>query len=857
MRFPFAITHAWREARSSWRRIGLYMGSITLGVAALVAINSLRSSVIASVELESRTLLGADLRLGAGRAFSPRIQAVIDSAIAKGVPTTYVTRTASMAYVQRTGATRLVQVRGVGRDYPYYGTIKTQPAGLWNAFRSQRAVLVDPAVLVQLGAAVGDSLNVGISRFIIAGTVDMPTDVSFQGALGPRVFMSDSLLPATGVLAFGSLARYEVYMKIPSDVTLNAFTSSHEAVFRTEQTRWDTADKQARQLTRALDNLTRFLSLVGLTALLLGGIGVASAVNVFVKEKLPSIAVLRCLGARQSSVFTAYLLQAGLLGVAGAAVGVLIGLVLQAFIPRMVHSFLPVEIGFTIDWIAIGAGLLIGAWVATVFALIPLLTVRDVSPLQALRREYDAITPRRDVWRALAYVSLFASVVLISLWQAPAWRIALAFSAGIGATVILLWLTALFLVRATRRFFPRGAAYVYRQGVSNLFRPHNQTVAVTLSLGFGVFLIGTLYLVQRNLLDRIAIDEGTNRPNLLMFDIQSDQRKGVEDILRTHHATGVQITPMVTARIAAINGVPVANIPADSDGAPNGADNVRDRRRARPEAWALRREYRNTYRAELAPTEKLLAGKWWNNPRNGGPPRISVDTGLSENLKVKIGDRITWDVQGRQVETVIANLRSVNWAQFSPNFFVVFEPGVLEQAPQTMIALARKEGDTERSELQRDLVRAYPNVSSIDLGVVQKTLDGIVDKVTMVIRFLALFSILGGIIVLIGALTTSRFQRTRESALLKTLGAGRAQVGRILFTEYLALGVLAGLTGMLLSGVAGWALIRFFFKFPFRIPVPQLLALWVGVAVLTVAIGLLNSRDVLNRPPLVVLREAE
>jgi putative ABC transport system permease protein len=845
MNLPFAVTHALREARSSWKRIGLYMGSITLGVAALVALNSLRTSVIASVADESRTLLGGDVRIGANRPFTPPVRALLDSAARAGIPVAEVTRVASMAFLVRTGQTRLVQVRSAAAGYPFYGAFETEPAGQWQTYRNSRSVLVDPALLVQLGARVGDTLSVGQGKYVIAGTIkDQATEISFQTALGPRVFLPPQYMAETGILTFGSLAGYEAYLKIPSASALEEFTDIHGPMLRAEQARMTTADRQARQLTRALDNLTRFLALVGLTALLLGGIGVASAVHVFVKEKLPTIAVLRCLGARQRSVFLAYLLQASLLGLGGAALGVLLGIGIQALIPLFAQQFMPVTIGFKLDWLAIGAGLLVGAWVATVFALIPLLAVRDISPLQALRRDYENIGNGSIKARLAVYVALLASIVLLSVWQAPERIWGFWFAASIATTVALLWLTAILLVRATRRYFPRRAGYVVRQGISNLFRPHNQTVAITLSLGFGVFLIGTLYLVQRNLLDRIRLDERSNRPNLLLFDVQQGQGAGLREVLASHGASAPDITPMVMARIGAINGRPVADI-------------MKDTGEARPEGWALRREYRNTYRSTLSDSEELIKGKWFDDARAPGTlPRISMEEELAEDLRVDIGDRITWDVQGVPVESRIASLRRVEWARFSPNFFVIFEPGVLDKAPQTIIALARVPDPRARAEVQRDLVQRYPNVSSLDLGLVQETLDSIVGKVSTVIRFLALFSILGGVIVLIGALTTSRFQRMRESALLKTLGAGRSQIGRILITEYFALGTLAGLTGMLLSVVAGWLLVRFFFEFDYAVPVLRMALLWAGVSVITVIIGVVNSRDVLRRPPLAVLREA-
>ncbi|HXV86034.1 MAG TPA: FtsX-like permease family protein, partial [Gemmatimonadales bacterium] len=367
----------------------------------------------------------------------------------------------------------------------------------------------------------------------------------------------------------------------------------------------------------------------------------------------------------------------------------------------------------------------------------------------------------------------------------------------------------------------------------------------------------TLYVVQRNLLDQVALDTRPDRPNLVLFDIQRDQAAGVEGLVRSRGHRIVQRTPMVPARVAAINGQTTRELLADSTGW----------RRSR---WALRREYRHTYRDTLVASETLVSGAWWDDaaapgggaaarPEAGGQagrvPRVSMELDIAEELQVQLGDRITWDVQGVLIETQVASLRRVNWARFEPNFFVVFEPGALEDAPQSIVLLCRLEDAEQRALLQRDVVRSYANVAVVDLTLVQQTLDTILGSISLAIRFMALFSVAAGLIVLVGAIATSRFQRMRESALLKTLGASRGQVTRIVATEYAALGLVAALAGMVLAGLAGWALTRFLFEVPFRLPVLALVNLGVGAAVATTAVGLANSIHVFRSTPLAVIRE--
>jgi putative ABC transport system permease protein len=851
MNLPFALRHAAREGRSTWRRIGLYMGSITLGVAALVAINSFRTNILLSIQEESRSLLGADLEFHSRRAFPDSVSALVDSLQTAGVPTSYITTVPSMAYAPSTDFSRLVQVKALEGEYPYYGSIDTEPASAWGRIREGRYAAVDPAVTIELDIGVGDTILINDVPFAIAGVITTsPGEVDFQTAIGPRVFISARFLSETRLIQFGSLARYQAFFKIDDPQQVQDFLNAHNQFLRDQQTGYDTVAERVEDLTFAVGNMTRFLGLVGLTALLLGGVGVASAVHVFIKEKLDTVAVLRCLGATQRTVFSAYLLQAGGLGLGGAALGALLGLGVQTLLPRFLADLVPVDVAVSVDWITVAAGLVIGVWVASIFALLPLLAIWDVTPLRALRREFEDFKVRHKRWRYAAYASLGLSVLALSVWQAPMPAMGVTFAAAIMGTTFLLWLTARLLIRSTKRYFPRRARYVLRQGVANLFRPQNQTVAVTIALGFGVFLIATIYVVQRNILDRFSIDADPNRPNFAGFDIQVDQRDGIEAIYRAANVP-VTITPIVPARMTYLKGRPVADILADTT--------------ARAPRWALRREYRHTYRDTTVETEEVIAGQWWDSTGtlassgaatgDSGVARISVEQDLAQELGVGVGDRITWDFQGIPIESEVASIRTVNWARLNLNFFVVFEPGSVDQAPHTFITMARIDDDTRRAEVQRDIVRAFPNVSVIDLSIVQKALDDIIGKVSLAVRFMAVFSIASGVIVLVGAISTSRFHRIRESVLLKTLGASRKQIGQIFSTEYATLGTLSGLTGIMLATLAGWGLITFLFELDFNFPGVPLLALWVSVTALTTVIGLASNRKVMRKPPLAVIRE--
>lgn len=830
------------------------MASITLGVAALVSIHSFRDDFARSIQEEADVLMGANARLEDDVPFGPEVEAVLDSLTAAGVPLARVTTASTMVYAPSSEIVRLFQVRSLEAGYPFYGAVRTAPEGLWGAHLETGRVLVDPAVLSQMGVEVGDTLVIGRERLEIAATVDdLPTDVAYQTAIGPRIHVSPATMARAELLGFGSLARYEAYLAIPDAAARRELREIHGETFRAAGVRYRLAEEQARSLSNGVRFLGRFLGLVGLGALLLGGVGVAAAIHVYIREKRPGIAVLRCIGAGQSTAFLAYLIQAAWLGLFGAGAGAILGVALQEVMPLLLADVLPVEVDTRLSPTSVAAGLGIGVWVAVVFALIPLLQVRDVPPLAALRTDFEPPRRRVDLPRVLAYGLMAASVVGLCVLEAPDEEVGLAFAGALAVATALITGVGLGLARLTRRFFPSGASYPVRQGVSNLFRPQNQTVSVTLALGLGAFVIGTIVQVEGSLRDDLTVSFGSGQPNVLFFDIQTDQIDPLLDLLPAGARASAEVSPLVTSRIAAINGR-----------TPEELRDIEDRD-ARPEGWALRREYRNTYRAEIGGAEALVVGRWWDGTPGsqddtqidaGDLARVSLEEDIARDLRVGLGDTITWDVSGIEIPSVITSLRTVEWDRLEPNFFAILEPGVLDSAPQSLLMVTRIPDATERAQVQRALVGTFPNVSALDFSRVQEAIDSVLSRVRQAVAFLGAFSALAGIIVLIGALATSRAQRLREGALLKTLGARRSQVLTVLFSEYLALGSLATASGLLLAVVAAALLVPNLFEIDYTLRVGSLLAIWVVVVTLTVVTGLAGSRDLLRRPPLPILREA-
>ena len=838
---------AWRESRTARRRLLLYMSSISLGVAALVAIDSFATNTQDSIRQQSRSLLGGDVAFNAHQKFPAAIDSLFDSLATTGVPVARVTTFGSMAFVGRTGGTRLTQVRAISPTFPLYGEVVTEPAGAWRRLHTAPVAVVDPTLLVALDAKVGDTLSIGYAKFEIAGAItSVPGDPGIASAIGPRVFIADTWLGETQLLGFGSRAEYEAFVKLPVGVNSPKWSAPLRPRMLKANVRMRTVVQQEMSFTQAIGQMASFLGLVGLIALLLGGVGVASGVHAFVTRKVDTVAVLRCLGATSGQVLFIYVVQAAAMGLLGAAIGAVLGVGIQFGLPHLVQDFLPLNVEVALDPKALATGLAMGVSVALIFALRPLLALRRVSPLQALRRDETALVRAslRDPATQLVNITLVASVILLAVGRADTVPRGLMFAVGIGISLVVLYLAALLLSEGARRLVRPSWPYVLRQGVANLYRPANQTRSVVIALGFGSFLVTTIYLVQANLVKQFDITAAASKGNLVMFDIQDDQRAGVLQAIADGGHKLISMTPIVTMRIAKVNGLEL-NDHASRVGQGRGS-------------WGLRREYRSTFRDSLVATEKLVAGRWFGRHTAADTlQEVSLERDLAtEQLKVKVGDVITWDVQGVLVNTKVTSLREVDWGRFDPNFFAVFNPEAIRGAPKQWAAVAAVADEKAIAALQRRVVERYPNVASLDISLVRRTIADIVNKVSLAVRFLALFSLGMGVPVLFSAVAATRRDRLRESVLLKTLGATHRQVLRILFSEYALLGALGGLCGMGLATIGGWALVTFVFETPFQFAFGPAAAIAGAMLGMAVGIGLLTAREVFRETPMAALRES-
>jgi putative ABC transport system permease protein len=570
---------------------------------------------------------------------------------------------------------------------------------------------------------------------------------------------------------------------------------------------------------------------------------VASGIHVYVKEKIFSVAVLRCVGAGPGETVTVYIVQTLAIALAGSCLGAGLGIGLQALLPLSLKDFLPFKSAFSFSPEGVLTGMIVGLGTTLLFSLLPLISLRRISPLLALRSSYAKSPASGDplAWGICFLIG--AGVAGLAVATTERWLHGIGFAIAVFAAFGFLALIAKGISILLKKLIPDFFPYPWRQGLANLHRPNNQTTAVMLSIGLGTFLLASLYGVQDMLLRQVAERSGKGEPNLVLFDIQKDQREGIGELFKSFNVLSFQEAPIVTMRLAAVKERSVEEIRADA------ASTV-----PTIPSWALRREYRSTYRSRLTSTEKIIAGTWQGKVTNDEPVPVSLEKGIAEALKVGIGDHLEFEVQGVSVRTRVASIREVDWQRVQPNFFVVFPEGVLENAPQYYALATRTESSELSARLQRAVVEKFPNVSMIDLSIVLDTLDSILGKVSDAIRFVALFTILTGLAVLAGAVMSSRAERLKEAVLMRILGAPRSQIVGAVIAEYLFLGIISCVTGAILAAFAGWGLSFYFLGTVYSIPFKPLV--WVPALITgaTVLAGLLGSWGIFRRPALEALR---
>lgn len=828
---------AFRDFKQNKAKLFLFVSSIVIGIAALVAISSFGDNLVKDIDSQAKELLGADLVLENNKSIGD--QDLDSIAIDRASEVNF----ASMVAFPKSGESRLVQVRALEGAFPFYGKLVTAPESADELFRKGgKVALVEELLMNQYSIQVGDEVKVGDLIFEVVGALqEAPGQTGITATVAPVVYIPKSFAEETGLIQYGSRLEYMEYYKFAPEVNVETLIEPYKELWETEHIDEDTVEERKDRTGRSFANMSDFLSLVAFVALLLGCVGVASAVNVFVKEKLPSVAVLRCLGVSSRDTFLIYLTQIVAMGMLGSLAGAILGTLVQYVLPQVFGEFLPVEVTVGISWSAVGFGVLTGVLVSVLFALLPLMKIRKVPPMMTLRPSSDSLSLAQDPMR-WAVLGLIAVFVLIFSWVLlGGWKEAAGFSAFVAGAFGMLWFVGTGIMWSIRRFLPLTLRYPIRQALANLYRPNNQTISLIATIGLGTAMISTLFFVQNQLLDQVRFADKEDQPNMLFFDIQTSQVTEVRKAVENEGLPIMQEVPIVTMRLEEINGV-------DKSENDDLSDEVRKSR------GLYNREFRVTYRDSLISSESLVEGQLHTYQNDGDSILVSVDQGYADRTGIEMGDKILFNVQGRPLTTYVGSFREVNFQKVSTNFLVLFPENVLEKAPKFHVIITKTETDQQAADVQNRIVKDFPNISVINLGMIVDTLEDILGKISFVIQFMALFSILTGVLVLVSSLIISKYQRMRESILLRTLGAGSGTVSLINTLEYFFLGSLASLSGILLSFIATAMLSVFVFDFPLKWAFGHAAIIYLAITGLTVLLGWLNGRGVLNKPPMRILR---
>ena len=809
----------------------------------------LSSSLDDGIRVEARQLLAADLAIVGNRplpaGFDPtagtpglRLTRVEEA------PTVVAAPPDAADPAHRPGASQLVELKAVTGEFPFYGKLVLKPQRPLAELLAPDTAVVASDLLARLHLRLGDSLRIGGLSFRIAGVVlSEPDRVGVSFAVGPRVFISGAGLARTPLMGRGSRISHRVLLKFPQGTPGSSIQAVAERLKETIPDpafyRVETYRDAQPALRENLARVERFLGLVALLSLFVGGIGVAESVRAWLAGRLDAIAILKCLGMRPREIFLLYLGQTALLGLAGSLVGIAAGVAVQQLIPGLFPDLVPASLVHPWQPMALLRGLGLGVGVAMLFSLGPLSAVLRVPPVRVLRREAEPL-PRHPLAAVVTGAILIAGVLALATVQSRSWLLGAQFTGGVVAASAVLAGAALLVIRAVRRLPREFARPWLRQGLAALARPGAATFGAIVALGLGVLVVLAMSLVERRLADEFTRQLPTDAPSAFLIDIQPDQWPGVRALLLRAGASRIDSVPVVPSRLAAVDGLSVDDLAARQ---PKG-------RRDRNRRWLLTREQRLTYMRQLPADNVIVAGALWSDPAR---PEVSVEESFADDLRLHLGSVLRFDVEGVPIDLAVTSIRKVNWRSFGINFSLVVEPGVLDQAPQQRFAAVRLPPGGEQ-RVQDLLAASYPNVTVLRIRELLEKVGQVLNRISLGVRFLGGFTVLAGIAILAGAISAGSARRSREVALLKTLGMTRRGVASNFAVEYALIGLVAGIIGACGAAALAWAVVTRGFELTGRLePGPLAVGILTSV-VLTVAAGLAASVRALQRRPIEVLR---
>lgn len=825
---------AWRDLRGSLGGFVLFFACTALGVATIAAVGVINSGVTRTVERDAAALLGGDIVIE-----QPNYR--IDAA---DMPRLDVAVTGEASAVRTNGIafgpderSLAIELKAVAGAYPLYGAVETTPAQPLADLFANSGVIVEPSVLTRLDVDVGDTLRIGNGDVTIRAVLNLEPDrIGGYISLGPRVLLSKQSLSDLGVLAPGAVARFDYRFALEDPASAVAVKASiqqqnPDAAYRVRST----ADVQPR-VARFTDRLATYLMMAGLTALVIGGLGIGLSVRAYLHAKTATIATLRCIGAKSADVLTIYGLQIGTLAIGGALLGVIIGQLLPFALAPLVAGMLPVQVEPSIEVVPLVYAAFCGLSASVLFAVLPLLSTLDIRPASLFRVDLETGGNRHLTQAAVVggLGLIFAGIIVLG---APRQEIALWFVASVIAVMLVLMVLARLFLALAKRLKPHVGPKL-GLALGSLNQPGNGAVSVVVAMGAGLSALVMVGLLQHNLERELLSQLPDRTADLVFIDLQPDQVEAFRSEIDSRpDAEIMQIAPMLRARVTAIKGVPASEA------------NVGEEAR-----WTVRRDRGLTYQAEPEPGVELVLGEWWPADYDG-EPLVSIDEDVWEGYGVDIGDKIAFNILGREVEARVANVREeIDWGAGRLAFVFVLSPGLIENAPHTtVVSVEVADGDTDA--LIQSMAKQFPNVTPIAIGDAIARVADILGKIGSAIRIVALITLVTGVLVLASAIVASRRQQIRRAVLLKVLGSQRSDILRLLLTEHAGLGLIAAAAGGTLGGIAAYILVGPVMDLSWSFSWPVVLITSVSAMLLAMLVGGFVLRRTLSVPAATILRQ--
>jgi putative ABC transport system permease protein len=846
---PLQISRlALAEFKGAWKRFIFFIICIAIGVGAVMTIKSLANILNSAVSKESKSLLAADISIRGSWEQTKEDREFQKKALPAETDFLFIKELHAMARFQgaeKTGSL-IVELKSIPLDpphYPLYGKLKIDPPLSTTEALAHKGAIVEPAFLMRTHLKVGDQFDLGKTKVRVMGTVvSEPDRISRAFSIGPRVFVAQATLDASQLIQPGSRIKHRTLIRLPESLKPETAITILKDGLEDKSLRLRSYKDMQSSLTDSIERMGQYLGALGVIALILGGIGVAMIIRTFMAQKLDTIAILNCMGASSKTILKVYLLQALLLGLVGSVLGVTLGYALLYLLPGKLAGLLNVEIQPGFYWVPAVQSLCLGLLTTLIFCAWPLVQAVKTRPLRLFRRNFDEeeILPGSKRQRLMAGLLMIMGLTLMIIWQADSIKRGFVFILALGVSTLILRLVSVGLLKFLRKI-PPPESMTRRYGLANLYRPNNQAASIITCLGMGIMLVLTVRLVQMDMLAMLKSNTDANPPNYFFIDIQRDQTERFAEVLeKSAPKARLELVPLIRSRLYSADGKKISNW---------------QYKNRREEEWFITRSFALTYMDDPPKDNEIVQGKWWTK-EEASVPQVSLEEDAAKRLGVRIGSELTIEIQGVQVSAPVTSIRKVNWRNMRTNFYMIFSPGALEDAPITFVATVYVSEEKEQG-LQQAVVDQLPNVTALSTRDIVNTVESVVDKLKTLIDFMSGFSILAGLIILSGSVASTKYRRLKESAVLKILGASKNTVAGILGVEYAILGVVSGVLGLGLSCLLSWGVLTYLVKSEWNLYPAILLWTLVFSVLLTVFTGILSSLDVLKNKPMQTLRQAD